>query len=691
MEVPITILFSPALSADSDVDADGGVTITSSDSTQVLLGSLGIAGSGSVTSSVPAGTSTINTYVQASGSFGGSPITIKASLPGYTAGSGTVTIANTGFVVSGPGESSGNISTFEGQTTALTVTPYQLDSSSNPVLNANEVVRPGYTMNVPVSSSATSVGTVCIPTVVFGTTTCTPQSTVTVPITGPAASGSLNFVASTSNTGAVTVTAGPLAGFATPATGSTVTFNVQPTDLVLPSSLTVGNNLQSGMTISRNGETSTVAQVTITSGNSSLLLFSTTPQGNAAGGTCTVAPCPATQSITVTVPVNQTVTPTFYAHAYGGSGTVQYTVFATGYGTYTGTITLAPSGLIMVTPPPPPGASTFELSLGSSGNVVINTAAFGGGSPTPQAVAYGVTVSAAVSSGNTAIGTISGSPVTITAGLGTDSTTYASFLGVGLGSTSINATSTGYLSASTNVTVVNLGKLIVGDNSGGTSVGNISGTIGQFLEAQGTVTVPGGAPTSDVQIQLTSNNSSTLWLSTDNVNWSSTVTVTVAAGSQSASANYYIQAKASAGTASYTASAASYGYGAATETINEMPSGIVILSSSDSSSFSTSLSAGPQLFNVFTAYLSSDGLNTPLNPQALALTSLTVTFGSTAPSVGTAASVTINAGSEGGLIGTFTPLSGSSQGLSTGISVNTPSGWTVPGSLTTLGVTVTTP
>jgi hypothetical protein len=645
MEVPVTILFNPPLA----IGVNPGVTITSGDSTQVLLGSLGLVGSGSITSSIPAGTSTITTYAQASGSVG-SVINITASLPGYSSGLGTVTIANTGFVLSGPGETGGTIATFEGQTTGLTVTPYQLDSNNNPIQNANEEVRPGVTIDVPVSSSATGVGTV---------------STSTVAITGPAFSGSVNFVANTSNTGTATVTAGPLAGYATPATGSSVTFNVAPTNLVVPSP-TIGNNLQAGMTISRNGDLTAATQVTITSSNPSLLLFSTTPTGNAAGGTCGTAAC---YVITLTIPANQSVTPQFYAHAYGSSGTAPYTASATGYGTQDGSVTLAPSGLIIESPFGPDTA--FQMTLGSApATLVVNTAWFSGTTPaTTQAVAYGVTISATVASGNTAVGTITGSPVTFTAGQGADSSTSASFQAAGLGITSVTASASGYLSASVGVTV-NALSLVVSNASGG--------VVGQNLEATGTVIIPGAAPSSNVQIQLKSNNPATLQLSPDNVHWSSTITVTVTAGTTSAV--YYIEAMASSGQGSYTASTPSYG--PATDTITMVPSGVVILSTTDTSGFSVSLAGGPKQFLVYTAQLNSAGV--PQNPQNLALASLTVTFSNTAPTVGTAAPVTITAGTNG-TMGTFTP---SSKGSTTVTVIQPSGGWTVPSEYTTLSVTV---
>jgi len=648
MEVPVTILFNPPLA----LGINPGVTITSGDSTQLLLGSSGLTGSGSVTSSIPAGTSTISTYAQASGSVG-SVINITATLPGYTSGLGTVTIANTGFVLSGPGETGGTIDTFEGQTTGLTVTAFQLGSNNNPVQNANEVVRPGVTIDVPVSSSATGVGTV---------------STSTVAIAGPASSGSVNFVANTSNTGAATVTAGPLAGYATPATGSSVTFSVASTDLV-PFIATIGNNLQAGVTISRNGDLSSATQVTITSSNPSLLLFSTTPTGNTAGGTCSKAPCPATASITLTIPANQSVTPQFYAHAYGSSGTVGYTASATGYGTQNGSVTLAPSGLIIASPFGLDAA--FQMALGSApATLVINTAWFSGSTPaTTQAVAYGVTISATVASGNMAVGTITGSPVTLTAGQGADSSTFASFQAAALGTTSVTASASGYLSASVGVTV-NALSLVVSDGA--------NGAIGEFLESQGSVILP-STPTSDVQITV-ATTSSIIRLSNNNDGpWSSSINVTVAANNTSAV--YYIESLASTGTASYTVSTTG-GFGPATDNLTLTPSGILMYST-NTGAFLTLDEGQTAPFTVLAAQLDdSDNFVATQNVAS----NVTVNFVNSNSNAGTfPGSLTISVGTSTNTSGLFTA---GTSAAGTRISVQQPTGFATPTSLQSVAVTV---
>jgi hypothetical protein len=573
LQVPITITFNPALAASSTL------TVTSSNPSAVLLGASGLVGSGSVSSSVAAGTSSLDTYVQAAGSAG-TVVTITATLPGYATGVGTVTIANTGFVVSGANETNGAIATFEGVTTPLTVTAYQLDQNNNPVQNTNEAVRAGFTINVPVSSSATSVGTV---------------SASTVAIASPASSGTVNFVASSTTTGAATVSAGPLAGYGT-ANGSSVAFNVQPADLVPfngGAAVTIGNNLQTGVSVARNGDPTAAAQVTITSNNASLLAFSTTPTGN----TGNTAP---TSSITLTIPPNQTISPTFYAHAHGSSGTVGYTVSATGYTSVSGSVTLAPSGLVIVSPA---GSDQgFQMSLQSSAaTLVVNTAWLSGGSPAAtQAVAYGVTIPVTVTSGNTNIGTVSGSPVTLTAGLGADSTTFATFSPAGtLSTTSITASATGYQSASVSVTV-NAESLIVSDGAGG--------FIGNNLESQGSVIVP-GTPTSDVQITVAVTSGNILLSNHNNGPWSSSINVTVAAGSGSNSAAYYIESLASSGTASYSVSTTG-GFGPATDKLTLTPSGFMIYSNAGGSSLTISLSSGPTaLFTVFAAQLTNGAFN----------------------------------------------------------------------------------
>jgi hypothetical protein len=633
LQLPITITFNPALPSNATL------TVTSSDPNQVLLGSSGILGSGSLSSTVDQGTTSVVTWVQASGSVG-SVISITAAVGGYTDGFGTVTIANSGFFVEGPDSGIGaGISTYLGVTTTLTVYSARLNSSGQ--WADYEELRAGYSVNIPISSSDTSVGTVSTP----------------VAFSGGAPSATTNFVAGSTTTGSTTVTVGPLSPFATPALGGSILITVLPSGLTAFTA-TIGNNLQTNVHVTRSGDLTSIAQVTITSPDPSLLVFSTTPTGNVSGTSNTAPP---TASITVTIPAGQTITPDFYAHAYGSSGTVSCNVSAPGYGTATATVTLAPSGLVIVSPFGTD--ANFSTTVQTTADLIINTASLdGSGNPLAlQAVAYNVSISASVAPTNSNLGTVSGSPVTIATSFGTDSTTFVTFTTLQqLGTTAITATASGYQSASVNVTV-NQQALLVSDDGGQ--------AVGQNLEATGKVIVPGAAPSSPIQISVQSS-SPNLLLSTDNATWKLNITVTVAANTTSTT--FYIESLASSGQGTITASTTA-DFGSGSDTISMVPSGILIYSTNTGNSLSISLGSGLTApFTVFAGQLdSSDNFVVAQNVAS----TLTVNFGNTNPAVGTfPSSLTIPVGTKTNTSGVFTPKATGS----TTISVTEPSGFATP-------------
>lgn len=632
LQVAATITFTPPLPIDSVV------TITSGDPNQILLGISGVAGSGSVTAPVSQGTGTIQTVIQASGSVG-SVIPITVSLPGYTGASATATIANSGFVVSGPGETGGAIATFVGVVTPLTVYSFRMDSNGNPV--ESEQVRAGFAVSIPVASSQTSVGNV---------------SSSSVTITGPAASATDNFVASQTQTGATTVTVGPVSGYVTPADGSgSVLFNVQPSGLI-PFTATIGNNLQAAVTVSRQGNLSTATTVTVTSLDPSQLLFTTTPTGSAHSG-------PPSSTITVPIPANQTSSTTFYAHAYGSSGTAGYMISAPTYGSVTFTASLAPSGLVIQSPGGLDG--NFTMQAGPSPAIlVVNTYALDPVTLNPtasQALACqpsncGNSISVTMSTTGSA-GSLGNSSITINAGSGNDSTTSTTFTATSTGGESITASAPGFQSATVGVTVKPPFLLIAPG----------AGSIGQFLESQATVTLP-SAPSSDVQITLTAPSGSPLMFSPDGVHWSSPLTITISAGNKSAP--YWVTTNQSSGQATYTASAT--GYQSFTDTATSTPSGALIVTDAFASSFSVSLSSGKtQALQVLIEEFDNTG--NLIGPQPVALP-VTVTFSSTNPAAGSFPSLVVQPGTTG-TTGTFTPT----HTGSTIISVIQPfSGWMIP-------------
>jgi hypothetical protein len=432
---------------------------------------------------------------------------------------------------------------------------------------------------------------------------------------------------------------------------------------LIPFSATIGNNLQADVTVSRVGDTATAATMTITSLDQTRLLFSTTPTGN------------ALSTITVTFPANQTVSPDFYAHAYGSTGTVSYTISADTYGSVTSNVTLAPSGLVIQVPGG--GDTSFIMPLGPTpATLLIETASLDkSGNPLAlQAVAYGVSINAAVAAANSAVGAVTTSPVAINTGASSASTTFQA---AGVGTTSITASAGSYASWTVSVTVQNNSFMIFSDGDA---------SIGQFLETTGMVYL-NPIPAVGLQVTLQSN-SSLLQLATSSNGidcsspgpWSAQIVLTVVAGPKVPL--YCIESLGSSGAPTYTVSAP--GYNTTTDTtLSLAPSAIVFY---PTSSTQVSLKGGSQQFVLESVQLDSSGNLNYGYWQRLA-TPQTVTFGNTNPSAGTFTTVNFPAGTYS-TNATFTP---SATGSNT-ITIVQPNGFTVPTSgwaSSTIAITVT--
>jgi hypothetical protein len=628
LQLPITITFAPPLPIDSML------TVSSGNSSLVTLGSGAVVGDPSIQSVIAAGTPSVNTFVKAFGSSG--QVTITASVPGYSIGTGTVTLANSGFVVAGPSPNGigGAYTTFQGVSSTLTVFAARLDGSG--LFVESEQLRGGITVNVPIISTVTNIGDVSSPT---------------VPFSGGSDNATTQFVAKTITTGVTNVIVGPVstvfpvAPFTQPSVGASLTVTVNGGGLVPFTGATIGRNLQKTVSVGRLGSTLNNAAVTVHSQDATKLLFSKTPTGATSA------------DVILTIPAGQSTTPDFYAHALSSTGPVAYTVSSPAYGSVDSTLSLAPSGFFVTAPSPmtvsPPNAT-----------VSVSTAWLDGtGSPQEiQAVASGVSISVAVASSNSLVGNVTVSPITIGAGSSNAST---EFQAVGLGTAQITASAAGYGSGSVGVSVQGAGSLIVSNGL----------TIGQFLQDTGTVILPVVAPVGGLHVTLHSNSPLLMLSKTATGAGAATIAIDFVQGQ--GNAPYFVQSLGSSSTATYTATAP--GYGPGTDTVTMVPSGIVILGPG-----SVSLAGGPQSLTVFTAQLSAS--NVPVVPQALAGgASLTVSLTNSPGVAGSVpASVTVAAGASS-TTALFTPLV---AGISTTVSVVQPSGWTVPTTLTSLGISV---
>lgn len=629
LQAPVTIGFSPPPAAEVTL------TITSGNPALVLLGTPGATGTSSVTTNISAGTTSVVIYAKALAGSGA--VAITAAAPGYTNGTGTVTLAPSGFVLAGPNGIGAPFATFQGVTTNLTVYAARLNGG---VFAEPQQVRGGMTVNVPVSTTLTSVGTVSSPTVVFS---------------GGMDSGNVQFIASGVNTGTTDIVVSAPSGFTSPATGATVTATVQPSG-ILPFSATIGKNLQTAVSTSLTAPPSSSVSLLIESLDPAKLKFAATP--TAAGST----------SITVTQPAGQVSSPPFYAQALDSSGTARYRVSASGYGSIESTVTLAPSGVVIKSPFGIGANFSMTLGIGNAALEIYTARLDGSGNYVEsQAVAGGMSVSAAVTSSNPSVGVITISPVTIGGGSNMAATEFQPLAN---GTSTLTASAAGYTPAVQGIitaTVASSSFLLTGDV-----------TIGKYLQYGGTVILPGRTPSSPATTVTLISNSPSLKLAKQATDaGSSSITLTIPAGGNNAT--YYMQAFDSAGSATYTGTAA--GYAPATATVYFGPSGVVVFATTP-----VSLAGGAKPVTVLAALLDSITM-LPLEsmPVAGGLAPVVAGLTSSNPAVGTVpATASIASAADSGTVN-FTPLA---QGT-TVISVTQPPGWTTPSAYVSQAVQVT--
>jgi hypothetical protein len=620
------------------------VTLTSGDPTKLLFNdptqqnpANAVA---SLTVSIPATTTSVSVIIQSPGGSTGS-VTVTAAAAGYTGGGASISVTPSGFVLAGPNGNGNSFTVNQGTITTLTVSAARLDSSFNFV--ETQPVRLGATINVSVTSSATNVGTIVLSPVVF---------------TGGNDSAIAQFTASSTMSGGTTVTAGVPSGFSSPlvagAPANSVFVTVNPVGIVA-GNVTVANGLETSTSITLNGVAPPAGlPITITS-NSTNLKLSTTPTG--AGQS----------SIVVTVPPGGSHSPTVYV--YGGTNTGSATYTATSsIGNSTGTVTFAPSAIVIAGPSQVPGGNGFLTTTGAppttiflfsvqvdgSGNIVSQQAVAGG-------AGVSVTVTSTAIAPATGVGSISPSTVTIAGGASSATT---SFIPASAGSANITTSiPAGFSTPAASLRSVEATVVVAG-------IACTTGvTIGHNLEVQGSCSLGQFPPAAGVDVKLTS--SSGLLLAVNPTDTGST-SITIHVPSTSSSFTYYLQAVGTAGTAPlYTATASGYSEGSGTVTI--APSAAVILGPfafSQFAGFPVPVTAGSTAdFTVAIGMLDSSG--NLVTQQALAgglsvvvnLTDSNAAAGTIAPT----SPVTVPGGSSGVNV-IFTAAT--TSGLSTTIAVS---------------------
>lgn len=394
-------------------------------------------------------------------------------------------------------------------------------------------------------------------------------------------------------------------------------------------------------------------------------------------------------SITITAPSGHRESPEFWVHGLADSGAVSYTAAAPGFGAGKGTVTLAPSGIVVAGPfrvpkfptttgAPPSKITVFSVLLDSSMKIVEQ-----------QAVAGEVEV--VVTSSDPRVGVLSASPVTIPGGFGHAD---LEFRPAGAGETAIAVTPPPGFSApaeSAAITaMVAVPGLALTDQV----------AIGRDLQLGGIVSLGAPAPAGGLAVILSSSDPHRLLLSSAATQrGSQKVEIKIPAGGTNSS--YFLQALSDAGTVTYTATAP--GYRSRTATVTLAPSGVLITPAEHGPpdeaevlrphdptghrAFVTDLASGrPVPIMVWTAQLdpaTKRGADITVQPLRAGL-SITVPLKNSNPAVGTVGeSVTIKGGAEHAA----TNFAALSKG-STVISAATPAGFTTPSNATSVTAVV---
>jgi hypothetical protein len=417
-------------------------------------------------------------------------------------------------------------------------------------------------------------------------------------------------------------------------------------------------------------------RITITSGNPNLMSLSANPES--AG----------TAAIVVTVQDGLRGSPDFYVYGLGNSGTASYLASAPEYGNCSGTVTLAPSGIVM--------QGTYGLGnpvLMTTGadasKIVLHSAVTdsSGQFVALQPVAGGPPVAVNVVNSEPHVGTIIPSSVTIPAG---SASATLKFKPSSAGKTTLVARARGFTASPQH------GTLAITVLTPGISITD-QVAIGRDLQLGGTLTLGQPAPPTGLRVMLTSNNPKALLLShTAQEVGLESITIDVPGGATNGL--FHLQSLSDSGTATYTVIAS--GYVSRTGTVNLTPSGVVIglgppdeaevfrkEAAEEPHGLSVSLSKGPSFpLTVYMVQLDPvTHRGADITVQALRRgASVTVELMSSDPTVGTIGSpVSIGSGISSGVMPFIARKAGT-----TVISAATPAGFTPAKNSTSLTVVV---
>ena len=648
LQVPVTVTFyQPGTSLVN-------VIISSNNPDVYISGTATAAGGPSltVTGVNPTLSPSFVVYVQSQGqtNSGTATLTVQASGGFYLAGTSTVTVVPSGFVLSGPNGVGASFTANQGSTTPLSVSAEAMDSSGNLLgIEAVSSVLPSVTVSF--NNSAPTIGTV-------------PAS-----VSIPAGTSTVNtqIVANSTTPGNTLITAQVPTGFATPAqNANAVTVTVQAAS-INTNTIKVGQGLSNFTTVSLQATPTATVTLTITSNDTTKLLLATSP---------TLA---GAASITLKITSGHTTSPNFYVYGVGNTGTAGYTVTASGgfTGTAIGSVTLAQSGFVLSGPFGV--GQNFSTTVGVANQVDVLTAvldAFGN----PTFDQFGDLISQPVAGGTTVTANVNSSNLSNVGGFTTPSATFTGdiddvtleFLTTGPGTTVLSvATPSGFTTPTEDTSI---------EATVGTPAIRIDAadTVGQNLEQEGSIELGAPAPAGGLQITLSSNNTSGVAFSSTGTDaGATTLTFTVAPGSFSA--QYYVYGLASTGTVTITASAT--GYSSGTGAVTLAPSGIVIDPDNNSINFPLQipLSGGTTSIPIETAVLTPGSLAYSFAQPLAGGLSVSVSVSNTNTAAGTVSTPVTITTTTGGVQTASTSFSPLLSGASTTLGVTPLTGtWQAP-------------
>jgi 6-phosphogluconolactonase (cycloisomerase 2 family) len=551
---------------------------------------------------------------------------------------------------------------FAPDTGAVTVT---VTASLNPSSISVNATR---TANVTLTISAPApVGGITFNLSSDNPAAATVPATVTVPkgqlsatfaVTG-VAQGSANLTVS--SPGITTITA-PISVGAVPAIS--VSAPVIGNNLVAQGSISLGDVALSG---------STNPTLTLTSSDSTHFLLTADPAKV------------GTPSITLPLTPGSNNVPAFYVEGLNFSGpnaiTATLTATSSGFTTGTTSMTLYPTGLtywpgvgtggtLSTTTFSPPSTLTIYLALLTPGTLTAYNYGYPLGPQAPGAVPVTVT------STNTNVGTLTGSPATI--GVGAYYTQAVSFVPAAAGATSLNVTMPAGYSIPSNVPVqlpvtvsapaINLSTPVIGNN----------------LVEQGNISLAAAVPSTSTNptLTVTSGDSVHFLLTTDPAKVGTpSITLPLTPGSTNVP-TFYVEGQSFSGSNAITATltATSSGYATSTTTMALYPTGLTYWpGAGNGATLNTTTFSPPSTLTVYLVLLTPGTLTAfnygyPLGPQAPGAVPVTVTSTSTNVGTLTGSPASIGVGTYYTQAVSFVPAAAGA----TSLNVTMPAGYSIP-------------